>query len=174
MTDEDKKRIVSEPPPPTDEIDGEWGDDDQTLIREVPEGVSRSQPVPPSAETVGQTAAAPISTPERASAAAARAEEDEEEEEDEDEEEEEETDNEDDEDEDEEDAAHAEPPATPAPSNDWIPEWAPFAVLGLLVTASIVFGLGLVGGEAPPADEADSAAPAASALAPAKKPSPHP
>ena len=48
MTDEEKKRIVSEPPPPTDEIDDEWGDDDQTLVRELPEGVVKSQPVPPS------------------------------------------------------------------------------------------------------------------------------
>ena len=68
MSDEDKKKIVSEPPPPTDEIDGEWGDDDQTLIREVPEGVIQSQPVP-APKAAAQTAVAPISVPAKAAEA---------------------------------------------------------------------------------------------------------
>lgn len=181
MTDEDKKKIVSEPPPPTDEIDGEWGDDDQTLVRELPEGVVKSQPTPPSADAVAGTAVAPISVPNPAAASPAKddedEEDDEEEEEDEAHEEEETTDNEDDEDDEDEDGADAEPAhaAASAAAADWIPEWAPFAVLGLLVTASIVFGLGLIGGPSGEHAEEDAAAPAASAVAPAKqKPSPHP
>jgi len=57
MTDDDKlKRIFSEPPPPTDEIDQEWGSSP-----EPPEAVTKSQPVP-SAPAVGETAVAPITT----------------------------------------------------------------------------------------------------------------
>ena len=203
MTDEDKKKIVSEPPPPTDEIDGEWGDDDQTLIRGVPEGLSPSQPAPASAAPVtGSTPpkaaastppkavasstppkAAEASTPPEMKAAAPVASEDEEEDEDEDDEEEDDeeaTDNEDDavdeeEDDEEEDDHHVGPPAgATAPGADWLPDWAPFAVLAGLVGASIVFGLGLVGGPAASAEENEAAAePAASVKAPVKA-SPHP
>jgi len=66
MTDEEKK-IVSVPPPPTDEIDGEWGDDDQTLVREAP--VASSQPPaassskPPAASSSKPPAAAAPSNP---------------------------------------------------------------------------------------------------------------
>jgi hypothetical protein len=175
MTDEDKKKIVSEPPPPTDEIDGEWGDDDQTLVRELPEGVSKVQPAPPAADSVAQTAVAPISVPTPAAASPEKEDEDEDEDEDEAHEDEETTDNEDEED--EEDGADAEPAhaATAGVAADWIPEWAPFAVLGLLVTASIVFGLGLLGGPSGEHVEEEAAAPAASAVAPAKKkPGTHP
>jgi hypothetical protein len=177
MTDEDKKRIVSEPPPPTDEIDGEWGDDDQTLVREVPEGVLKSQPAPPAAAVAG-TAVAPVSVP--AAGATATDEADEEEDDEEEDDEEEATDNEDDQSESDEDehesvgAEHASAAAAASAAADWIPEWAPFAVLGLLVTASIVFGLGLVGGAGPEHVDETEAAPAASALVPAKKPSAHP
>jgi archaellum component FlaD/FlaE len=189
MTDEDKKRIVSEPPPPTDEIDGEWGEDDQTLVRELPESVLKSQPTPPTADEVAKTAVAPISVPApavsaKAEAASAKvdAEDDDETTEDEDEDDETTEDEDDettedetteDEDDDEHEASAAPNRASASPAADWIPEWAPFAVLGLLVTASIVFGLGLVGGGEEPAEEGE-AAPAASALAPAKKPSSHP
>jgi hypothetical protein len=178
MTDEDKKRIVSEPPPPTDEIDDEWGDDDQTLIRDVPESVTKSQPAPPSGNVVGKTAVAPISVPPHSAPAAAAAEEDADDEEaddEDDEDDEDETANEDDEQDEDEDEAHAEPlhTAPTGPGSEWIPEWAPFAVLGLLVTASIVFGLGLVGGPDTEHEGGEDAAPAASVVAPTK-PSPHP
>jgi hypothetical protein len=191
MTDEDKKRIVSEPPPPTDEIDGEWegGDDEQTLIRDVPEGVSKSQPAPASAAVSG-TAVAPISVPPKAAEAstppemkaAARVESDDEEEDDEEDEDEDEApvENEDDEEEDEEDEEEddeAHEPAVASPAADWLPEWAPYAVLAGLVGASIVFGLGLVGGGSAAAGEEDEkpAVPAASAAKKAPvKPSSHP
>src|SRR5215203_2267472 len=136
MTDEDKKKIVSEPPPPTDEIDGEWGDDDQTLIREVPESVLKSQPAPPAA-VVAETAVAPISVPAKAAeastppemkAAAPVA-----------------TEEKEDDEEDEDDDQPSPPLGAAAPAaGDWLPDWAPYAVLALLVSSSIVFGLGLV------------------------------
>jgi archaellum component FlaD/FlaE len=194
MTDEDKKKIVSEPPPPTDEIDGEWGDDDQTLIRDVPEGVSKSQPAPPAA-AVAETAVAPISVPAKAAEASTPPEmkaaapvtgeddeeEDEEDEEDEDEEDEAASDNEDDEEEDdeeedEEDDQPAPPPGAAAPAAaDWLPDWAPYAVLALLVSSSIVFGLGLLGGPGASAEDGEKAAePAASAAKKPIKVSPHP
>ena len=55
MTDEEKKRIVSEPPPPTDEIDSDWGQDEPTLARELPEAVGKAQPAPPAAAVAGPT-----------------------------------------------------------------------------------------------------------------------
>jgi hypothetical protein len=193
MTDEDKKKIVSEPPPPTDEIDGEWGDDDETLVRDAPSlsdppkvSVRPSAPASsppaaspsakPQAAAPAETAAAPISDPPVAAASAPL--EDETDEDEDDEDEEEGSEDEEDEDEDDEDEASAQPAETaPArPAQDWIPEWGPFAVLGLLVCVSIVIGLGLVGGSAEPAREQsdDKAAPAApSALKPATRPSPH-
>ena len=191
MNDEEKKKIVSEPPPPTDEIDGEWGDDDQTLIRDVPETVIKSQPAPP-APAVSQTAVAPISAPLKAAEAstpsklkavspiaAPRDEQEDEEDDDDDDDESEASDNEDDEEaeetddgsEDEADAQHAAP--APAPANDWIPDWAPYAVLALLVSASILLGLGLVGGGSASASEGEAAEPAADVAKPAK-PSQHP
>jgi hypothetical protein len=209
MTDEDKKKIVSEPPPPTDEIDGEWGDDDETLVRDAPSlsdppKVSVRPSAPASSGPVAaasakpmasvqaaepaETAAAPISDPPVAGAAAALDEdedEDEDEQDDEDEDEQDDEDDEDDEDEDEdeqddEDEASAQEAAVPAAraAQDWIPEWGPFAVLGLLVCVSIVFGLGLLGGSAPSseegADKVEPAKPAPSALKPATRPGAHP
>jgi hypothetical protein len=183
MTDEDKKTIVSEPPPPTDEIDNEWGDDDETLVRDAPSlsdppRVSvKSSPAPagspsvkPQAAEPAETAAAPVSDPPVA-AAASPSEEDEEEDEDEDE--------------DEQDEEDAEASAQPlhrvsAPGQDWIPEWAPFAVLGALVCGSILIGLGLIGGSDAKAGEeegkAEKAPAASSAAKPLKpvKPSGHP
>ena len=173
MSDEDKKRIVSEPPPPTDEIDGEWGDDEPTLAREVPEGVFKSQPAPPG-EAVAGTAVAPISVPPKAAAAStppevkaatsAAADEDDEEE------------DEDDEDEDDDAAQRGAPRAAAAAGSDWIPDWLPYAVLAALVGVSILVGLGIVGGgSAGASEENDKAAePAAPAPKAAVKPSPHP
>lgn len=204
MTDEDKKRIVSEPPPPTDEIDGEWGDDDETLVRDAPSlsdppkvsvrpsGTAASSPAAaapvsdkppasvPQAAQPAETAAGPISDPPVAAAAAAVEEEDDEEEDDEEEEDAADEEEEDEEEEDEEEAS-AQPAhlaAARGAAQDWIPEWGPFAVLGLLVCISIFVGLGLVGGPAAKADEdgageAKKAAPAPSALKPHSRPSPH-
>ena len=183
MTDEDKKRIVSEPPPPTDEIDGEWGDDDQTLIRDTA-SVSNSQPAP--ART-----AAPNSVPPKAAEAATPAEmkavtaivssvEDEEEDDEEDDDvpatnEDDEEDEDEEQDEDDDGDVPAAATATAPTSSDRLPDWAPYAVLAGLVAASIVFGLGLLGGSAAASDEGEKTAePAASTVKAPAKPSPHP
>jgi hypothetical protein len=78
-------------------------------------------------------------------------------------------------DEEEDDDGHVAAPTPAAASGaDWLPDWAPFAVLAALVGVSIVFGLGLVGGPAGPAEENEaSPEPAASVKAPVKA-SPHP
>jgi hypothetical protein len=162
MSDEEKKRIVSQPPPPTDEVDGEWGDDDQTLVRELPESVTQSESAP-SAAAVAGTAVAPISVPAKA---VDEEEVDEEEEVDDEEEEEEEDDHASD------DHGHA-PAAPAAAASDWLPEWAPFAVLALLVSVSLLVGLGLVGGSAE-SSERDAAEPAAESPKAVTKPSGHP
>jgi hypothetical protein len=92
---------------------------------------------------------------------------------DDDEETEDEADDEDDEDDED---AHRPAVVTAAPKADWLPDWAPYAVLAGLVGASIVFGLGLIGGSSASANEGEEqAAPAASALRKAPvKPSSHP
>jgi hypothetical protein len=108
---------------------------------------------------------------------------DEEEEDDEEEEEDDETEesasadqHDDEEEEDEEEDAHAAPVAA-APS-DWLPAWAPYAVLALLVSVSFFVGLGFVGGPPhEPEPEAEAPAkPAAGQLKPAApaKPAGHP
>jgi hypothetical protein len=203
MTDEEKKRIISQPPPPTGEIDKEWGESPA-----VPEAVTESQPVP-SGSAVSGTAAAPISAPAKSEppssvkraapaqpaegerddddeSSAQEADEEDDDEEDDDasgeEEDEEDDDEEDDDEEDDDEEASAEPTHHARAASDWIPDWGPYAVLGLLVSVSILVGLGLVGGpDAPPAEEttaaAPSAMPAASALKLKKfpaKPSAHP
>ncbi|MDF3067506.1 MAG: hypothetical protein K0R38_3107 [Polyangiaceae bacterium] len=187
MSEEEKKRIVSQPPPPTDEVDGEWGDeDDKTLVRGVPEAVTKSHAAVP-APAVAGTPVAPISVPAKAAEAstppemkAAAPVEDEDEDEDQDaaSEGEESADGEHDEDEDEdedEDAHDAHVRPAPTTSKDWLPDWAPFAVLALLVSVSILVGLGLVGGSADAHDTEENAGEAAAEVAkPAAKPSNHP
>ena len=187
MTDEDKKRIVSEPPPPTDEIDGEWGDDDQTLIRDAA-SVSNSQPAPaqPAVPKSAPPKAAEASTPAEMKAVAAIVSPVEGEEEDEGDDDDVPATNEDDEEDDDEQADEEEeeeddgdvPAAargTAAASSDRLPDWAPYAVLAGLVAASIVFGLGLLGGSAASSDESEKTAePAASTVKAPAKPSPHP
>jgi hypothetical protein len=195
MTDDDKlKRILSEPPPTTDEIDEEWGSSPQ-----APEAVTKSQPVPSTA-AVGETAVAPVSAAAKSSeppagktapvAKAPAPKEDDDDDDDDEEEEDDEEEDDDDDDEEEEDEDDDEPEASAQPAvrprasgaaSDWIPDWGPFAVLGLLVSASILVGLGIVGGPPAPVEEeatpAPSAKPAASALRLKKaptRPSPHP
>jgi hypothetical protein len=162
MTDEDnKKKIVSEPPPPTDHIDDEWGADAAKASRDVPESVSSFEPAKASDE-VGKTAVAPISNP-------VEDRDDEEDEEDDlDEDEEDDLDEDEEDDQDEEDDRHATPASRSDAGGDWLPDWAPFAVLGALVLLSIFFGLGLGSGDAADTEEdAGAQAEAASAPAPA-------
>jgi parvulin-like peptidyl-prolyl isomerase len=175
MSEELPKKVLSVPAPPTDEIDGAWGtktDPGEKKPKTATQAaVDAVAPLPDSgppgadaqlkAELAGQaeTPASP-GTPPPPSPSKVEDEEDEtEEEEDEEEEEEEE--------EDEHLVAHGSHPpvsrAAVAASHDWLPDWAPFAVLGGLVILGVVGGLGTF--TTPPAAGANEASP--SALSPA-------
>jgi parvulin-like peptidyl-prolyl isomerase len=186
MSDEVPKKVFSVPPPPTDEIDSEWGGkgaDDKptkTATQAAEEATSpASDSGPPGAddqlkeELKGQaeTAAAPSTPPPPAAS-------EEEDEEDEDEDEEDEDEDEEDEDEDEEDEApvargsHA--PVTrsagPAAADDWIPDWAPWGTLGLLVLIGVAGGLGAFTHPAAAGSDTSTAPSATAAVAEANAP----
>ena len=164
MSDELPKKVLSVPPPVTDEIDSEWGgkgaDDtskNKTATRAAEEGkAAASDSGPPAAAAQlkaqlagqGETAAAPStplkaaapSTPPKAAVAPVPVEEDEDDEDEEDEV---------DEDEDEVDVRAARPShaavsstSRPAAADDWLPDWAPWAILAGLVTVGVAGGLG--------------------------------
>lgn len=176
MSDEQPKKVLSTPPPPTDEIDSEWAGEEKpktvTAAAEAGTTTATDSGSPEAneqlkAELAGQneTAASPGTAPPPTV-----------EEEEDDEDEEEEEDDEEDEDEEEEEHAHAHAshaPVTrssrPAPADDWIPEWAPFAVLGLLVLLGVIGGLGAFTKHAE-GEEKAAAAPSASAQANANAP----
>jgi parvulin-like peptidyl-prolyl isomerase len=132
----EQKKPIDSVPPPTDEIDGEWNEDEAPAAK-----------------------AAPADAPTRAKAAASVNEEDEEEDDEDDEdddeeeegdEEDEEEDDEDDEDDDEEEEDEEEAGATSSErqasqaSQDWLPDWAPWATLGGLLVLGLLGGLGLL------------------------------
>jgi hypothetical protein len=151
MSDELPKKVFSVPPPPTDDIDSEWGgkgadDTGKTATQAAEEGKAPlSDAGPPGAATqlkaelAGQneTAAAPGTPPPAVD--------------DDDADEEDEEVDDDDADDDEADdgvIAHRVAPAKQAahggatlPSEDWLPDWAPWAILVLLVLGGVVGGL---------------------------------
>jgi parvulin-like peptidyl-prolyl isomerase len=130
---DEQKKIVSAPPPPTDEIDEEWGSSPKAAATPA-KGASKTRPA--------------------------------------EEEEEEDEDDTDDEDEDEDDdepkrsRGGSTAPTTRTASGgsqDWLPEWAPWAVLGTLISVGFLGGLGVL-----PLDfKLKSAASAESAATPA-------
>jgi len=150
---EQPKKVLSVPPPVTDEIDSEWGGkgaDDTGKAKTATQAAEEKKPAasdsgPPGAdkqlkaELAGQneTAAAP-GTPPPASSSHAHDEEDDEEEEEDDEEEEEEEEAQ------VSRATHSAVSSTtrPAASDDWLPNWAPWAVLGGLVLVGVAGGVG--------------------------------
>jgi parvulin-like peptidyl-prolyl isomerase len=163
MSDELPKKVFSVPPPPTDEIDSEWGgkgadESGKTATQAAEEGTTPAKDSgPPGADAQlkqelagqGETAAAPSTPPPPVPAKAAAHDEEEE-------------------DEEAHPVAHASHDRassnTRAPStDDWLPDWAPWAVLGGLVLVGIVGGLGAF--TKPPAEGAseDSKAPAKAA-----------
>ncbi len=183
MSDEQPKKVFSVPPPPTDEIDSEWGGKggDEKPTKTATEAAEQgTTPATDSGapgadaqlkeELAGQheTAAAP-GTPPPAHV---------DEEEDEDDEEEDE-DDEEEEDEDEAEHAHGHAGGShapvsrssrPAPADDWIPDWAPFALLALLVVFGVAGGLGAFTHPAADAEKAGETKPAGSAQAAANAP----
>jgi hypothetical protein len=144
MSDEQPKNVTSVPPP-TDEIDQDWG------ATPAPPGANtKSSPSASEDKPVSAVASKPLAS--SAKPAPARDEDEEEDEDDEEEDEDDRDDEDEDEDEDEEDDSHkstaraAVPSHRPVPaaagSSDWIPDWLPWAVLAVLVGVGIVGGLG--------------------------------
>ena len=178
MSDEQPKKVLSVPPPVTDEIDSEWGGkgaDDTGKAKTATQAAEQSKPPaadsgPPGADTqlkaelAGQneTSASPGTPPPATSKHDHGDDEDDEDEDEEDDE---------DEDEDEEDdedhvarASHDPVSSTARPAgDDWLPDWAPWAVLGGLVLVGIAGG---VGAFTKPQAEAPVQAAAAEASAP--------
>jgi parvulin-like peptidyl-prolyl isomerase len=135
MADDEKNKVTSLPPPPTDEIDDEWGSS----------GSASSKPR--NERPAAKTSESAESKPARAKAAPSHRDEEEDDEE-EDERDEDEDDEEDEEDDEEEErhaparravAKNAEPPA-----QEWLPDWAPWATLGALLTVGILGGVGVI------------------------------
>jgi parvulin-like peptidyl-prolyl isomerase len=183
--DELTKKVLSTPPPPTDEIDSEWGGKGaaeekatKTATAAAEDGTTpATDSGPPGADAKlkqelkgnAETAAAPSTPPPAADEDDEEEDDEDDDSEDEDDEEEDEDDeDEDDEDEDEEEedararSSHAPVSRTshPAAADDWLPDWAPWSVLGGLVLLGVVGGLGAF--THPPA-ASDDAAPATSA-----------
>ena len=144
MSNELPKKVLSVPPPPTDEIDSEWGGKggaedkpSKTATQAAEEAaVPAADSGPPGADAQlktelkgqGETAAAPGTPPPPAPS----------------------------EDEDDEEEAPVASRARgsnapvarstrPAAADDWLPDWAPWSVLGALVLLGIVGGLGAFG-----------------------------
>jgi len=179
MSDEPKK-VFSVPPPPTDEIDSEWGGKaadekpTKTATQAADEAVApASDSGPPGADTqlqaelAGQaeTAAAPGTPPPAPVSHEDDDGDDEDEDDDGDDEDEDDDGDDEDEDDDEDDehpvarsrSSHSPMSRTTAPGTDeWLPDWAPFAVLALLVVLGVAGGLGAF--TKPPAEGASAAA----------------
>jgi parvulin-like peptidyl-prolyl isomerase len=166
MIDSDApKKVLSVPPPATDEIDSEWGgksapdnakaEPKAEAKPEKPAAEAKAESVPPKSESKAPA------KPEPAKAAAKPKPEDEDEDEDEDEadgeesdededEDEDEDDDDDDDDDDDEEEAHAKKRSSTSPvsrtsaesDEDWIPDWAPWGVLGALLLIGVLGGLG--------------------------------
>ena len=165
MADDEKNKVTSLPPPPTDEIDDEWGSS----------GSAASQP---RGDKPAKGAAKAPTKPAKAKAAPATRDDDEDEE-DEDEEgddeegdveeeesDEEDSDDDDDEDEEDEPARVSRKGGHAASAEDWLPDWAPWVMLGGLLSIGLLGGVGIIPVSfnlTKSAPEVPSAAPVASA-----------
>jgi len=155
MAEEETKKVTSLSPPPTDEIDEDWGSKPQ---QDKP--VAKAKPASPSHD------------------------EDDDEDDDRDDDEDDDDDRDDDDDEDEDDdedddeeprasatSRRAGPPAAGA-SQDWLPDWAPWAVLGGLLAIGLLGGIGVIPlsfnlkKASPEAPAATAAAPTTTSTAP--------
>jgi hypothetical protein len=158
MADEDKLKVHSLPPPPTDEIDEEWGSSDAASAS------------PQKGEGTKASAKAPEQPKKRA--ARPDPDEDDEDEDDEDSDEDDEDDeDDDDEDSDDDDDDDEEPRQAKGKRSggsafdDLIPDWMPWATLGGLLLFGFLGGIGVLGLDCnlKRAETTASEAPAASA-----------
>jgi len=126
MAEDDKNKVTSVSPPPTDEIDDEWG--------------SKPKQEKPADKASTKAKAAPSDDED----------EDEDDDDDRDDDEDDDADDDDDEDDDDEDedprasSRRAERAPTSGPSQDWLPEWSPWAVLGGLLAVGFLGGIGVI------------------------------
>jgi parvulin-like peptidyl-prolyl isomerase len=173
MADDEKNKVTSHPPPPTETIDDEWGSSGHASAKPpAPAPVEKTAAALGTKTAVGTADAPQTRIEQKAEAAAGRAaakseedddeedddEEDDEEEdgeeaapgdEDEDEEDDdEEDDDEEDDDEEDDDDAHAGRSATSrnagVASQDWLPDWAPWATLGGVLALGFLGGVGII------------------------------
>lgn len=151
MSDEQKK-IVSAPPPATDEIDEEWGSSPKAAS--PTKGTGRDE--------------------ENEDDDVVDEDDDDRDDDDVDEDEDEDDDRDDDDDDDDEprrsrDGSTAPTSRTATSSQDWLPDWAPWAVLGGLVSLGFLGGLGVLplDFKLKPAASAEAAATPAPSAAPA-------
>jgi len=147
MTDDEKNKVTSLPPPPTDEIDDEWGSSGTAASKPRNERPAAKASAKAKTKAVS---AQPAPSGERRHAAD---EDDEAEDEDEDEldEEEDEEEDEDEEEEDEEDeeerhsnSRRAVTKSAAPVARDWLPDWAPWATLGVLLAVGFLGGVGVL------------------------------
>jgi parvulin-like peptidyl-prolyl isomerase len=132
MADDEKNKVTSLAPPPTDEIDHDWGSS----------GTASSQPL----KTKAATRAAPEEDEDEDDL------EDEDEDEDDEDELEDEDEDEDGEDEDDEEEEErrgvargsADRRSNAEPAQDWLPDWAPWATLGVLIVLGFLGGIGAI------------------------------
>jgi hypothetical protein len=137
----EEKKPIDSVPPPTDEIDGEWSEEEAPAKAASPAASTRAAAAPSPSEEDDDEEEGDEDEDEGE-------EEDDEEEDDEDDEEEgeEEDDEEEDDDEEEEEAGatSSERSSSNSPSQDWLPDWAPWATLGGLLLLGLAGGLGLL------------------------------
>jgi hypothetical protein len=152
MSDEQKK-IVSAPPPPTDEIDEEWGSSPKAAATPA-KGASKARPPEDEDEDEDEDTDDEDETDE-----------DDEDSDDETDEDDEDSDDDDDDDEPKQSGGRSTAPTTRSASGgsqEWLPDWPPWAVLGTLISVGFLGGLGVL-----PLDfKLKSAASAESAAAP--------
>jgi hypothetical protein len=126
MADEDKLKVQSLPPPPTDEIDEDWG----------PSGAAPA--TPKSGEALKTEPEKPAEQPKKK---ASRPDPDE----DEDDDDEDDDDEDDDDDDDDDEPRQTKPKGAGSSIDDLIPDWMPWGVLGGLLLFGFLGGIGVLG-----------------------------
>jgi parvulin-like peptidyl-prolyl isomerase len=128
MAEDDKNKVTSLPPPATDEIDEDWGSSGQAA--------SRPKQDKPTAKT----------PPGKAKSASHDDDDDEDDLDDDDDDDLEEDEDEDDEDEDDDRHATSRQAGKrdAGGAQDWLPEWSPWAVLGVLLVFGLLGGTGII------------------------------
>jgi hypothetical protein len=138
MAEDDKNKVTSHPPPPTDEIDQDWGSSGSS---------SKPKNEKPPGEAAG-TGAKSAPSHDREHARDEDEDEDDDDLDDEDEDDDDDLDDEDEDDDDDDDAHHAhhadKSRAASESAQDWLPDWAPWGVLAALIAFGFLGGVGII------------------------------